>query len=316
MKAPNYWTSHYVTSTDPARIRRAMQLARFSSGGQALELVHFSRDRHAPNVLISQGSGGHAYVFAELGYHVHLAGYNVFIMPRHGGNTVEQLMHRHNDALRFISYEFNHTIGAYAEGLGGYVVFYLALAHGPVGSIVCQNSPAVMTEQAYHQALLSDSGPWTKSVRRRRLMLPIITRLARIAPNLKVPVSSYLSWKDLIDTRADSRDVERRLVLDGYLNDPDFDRWNPLSAIMSLMTTPPPAPLDSLTTPTMFVVASQGPTPTYIVDLYHRLPAVQKKLVEIDGSVYWMLSHPRQAATLIADWFSASLLGIGRSTPS
>jgi hypothetical protein len=57
----------------------------------------------------------------------------------------------------------------------------------------------------------------------------------------------------------------------------------------------------------MFVVARQGPTPGYIVDLYHRLPAIQKKLVDVDGSVYWMLSHPRQAATLIGDWFSGSL---------
>jgi hypothetical protein len=27
----------------------------------------------------------------------------------------------------------------------------------------------------------------------------------------------------------------------------------------------------------------------------------------MDGSVYWMISHPRQAAILIADWFAASL---------
>jgi len=27
----------------------------------------------------------------------------------------------------------------------------------------------------------------------------------------------------------------------------------------------------------MFIVASQGPTPAYIIDLYHRLPAIQKR---------------------------------------
>jgi hypothetical protein len=98
------------------------------------------------------------------------------------------------------------------------------------------------------------------------------------------------------------------LVLDGYLKDPDFDRWYPLSAVTSLMTTPPPRPLATLRTPTMFVVARQGPTPAYVVDLYHRLPAAPKRLVEIDGSVYWMLSHPQQAATLIGDWFAATLV--------
>jgi hypothetical protein len=71
-------------------------------------------------------------------------------------------------------------------------------------------------------------------------MMPLLPRLARIAPNLKVPVSSYLSWKDLVDPR---EEVERRLVVDGCLTDPDFDRWYPLSAVTSLMTTPRRAPL-------------------------------------------------------------------------
>jgi hypothetical protein len=77
-------------------------------------------------------------------------------------------------------------------------------------------------------------------------MLPLLRPLAAAAPRLPVPISSYLSWKDLIDTREDSRAVERRLVLDGYMKDPDFDRWYPLSAVLSLMTTPPPGPLEQL----------------------------------------------------------------------
>jgi hypothetical protein len=74
MKAPGYWTSHYVTSTDPAEIQRALKVAHFASGAETFELVHFSRGRHAPNILISQGSGGHPDVFAEFGYHLHRAG--------------------------------------------------------------------------------------------------------------------------------------------------------------------------------------------------------------------------------------------------
>jgi hypothetical protein len=60
----------------------------------------------------------------------------------------------------------------------------------------------------------------------------------------------------------------------------------------------------------MFVVASEGPTPDYIVNLYQRLLAIPKKLLQIDGSVYWMLSRPRQATALIADWFSATGLTV------
>jgi hypothetical protein len=151
--------------TDPAEIRRAITRARFDSGGQTFELVLFMHDKRTPNILISQGSGGH---------------------------TVDQLLARHRDAVGFIGAEFNDTIGVYSEGLGGYVVFYLALGHAPIGSIVCQNSPAIMTEPPYHDALLTDGGPWARSVRRRRLMMPVVTRLARVAPRMKVPISSYL----------------------------------------------------------------------------------------------------------------------------
>jgi hypothetical protein len=42
--------------------------------------------------------------------------------------------------------------------------------------------------------------------------------------------------------------------------------------------------------PTRFVMASEGATPDYIVDLYQRLPAIPKRLIQLDGSVYWMLS--------------------------
>jgi hypothetical protein len=69
-----------------------------------------------------------------------------------------------------------------------------------VGSIACQNSPAILTEPAYHQALLTDGGPWTKAARRWRLLLPILTRLPKIAAQSLGPVSAYLPWKDPMAT--------------------------------------------------------------------------------------------------------------------
>ena len=81
-------------------------------------------------------------------------------------------------------------------------------------------------------------------------------------------------------------------MVEGYLNDPDFDTWYPLSAIVSMISTLPPNPLEELNIPTMFLLDLKGPTPSYIKDLYGRLPPVTKRLIEIDGSVYWMLSHP------------------------
>jgi len=97
------------------------------------------------------------------------------------------------------------------------------------------------------------------------------------------------------------------MVEDGYLNDPDFDRWYPLSHMMSLISTTPPNPLSELDTPTMFVVGRGGPTPAYIKALYDRLPPIKKKLIEVNGSVYWMLSHPVEAADVLCDWFDETV---------
>ena len=81
-------------------------------------------------------------------YRVHLWGFNVFVMPKHGGRTVNQLIGRHLEVLQYIRREFNDRIGLYGEGLGGYVAFYVALAHAPIVSLICQNAPAILTEPA------------------------------------------------------------------------------------------------------------------------------------------------------------------------
>ena len=99
MEAPDYWRAHYVTGANGDEIAQALRREPFTSAREQLELVHFFCGREASNILVSQGSGGHAYVFAELGYHLNQAGYNVFIMPKHGGRTISQLLTRHLDAL-------------------------------------------------------------------------------------------------------------------------------------------------------------------------------------------------------------------------
>lgn len=133
----SYWRT-YVQETDADEIERHLQRTRFTSGGTSFELIYFEEGKNAPTILISQGSGGHAYIFAELAYRMHLLGYNVFIMPKHGGSTIGELMVRHKDALEHIAAHWNERIGVFAEGLGGFVVFYLALTESPMKSVAFQ----------------------------------------------------------------------------------------------------------------------------------------------------------------------------------
>ena len=174
----SYWKSHYVTEIDPNDIERAITLADFTSGSASHELVGFLDDRDSPNILVSQGSSGHAYVFAELAYLMHVRGYNVFIMPQHG--------------------------------------FYLALASGPMKSIVLQNAPAILNEERWRRAILGGPGAGG----RRERFLPLLRSVSRVLSGLAVPVRLYLDFGELIDTEGRSRVIEERLVDGIYENDP------------------------------------------------------------------------------------------------
>lgn len=304
MKGLGYWKNHYVVETDADEIERSLGLTSFLSDGKRFELPYFEKGKNSPNILISPGSGGHSYAFAELGYQMHSRGYNVFIMPKHGGYTIGELVQRHSDALEHISSNFSDRTGVFSEGLGGFVVFYLALAHGPMKSAVYQNAPALLTEEKFQETIIKGRG----AAQRRKLIFPSLRLLSKIVPWAKIPTSLYLDFKELIDTKEGNREVEMRLVKEGYLRDPDFDRWYPLSAVVSLVSTPPPNPISELKTPTMFLVPQRGwSDPSYVRDLHHRLPPIKKKFVEVDGSVFWMVSHPKEAAKVICEWFDETV---------
>ncbi len=301
MSDPDYWR-RYPIDIPPDVIAARMNRIEFACDGESSELVAFEDGRSASNVLISPGSAGHALVFAELAYRVHELGHNVFVMPKQGGRTIDALMRRHDAALDVIANRSGARIGMFGEGLGGYVVFYMGLRGSRAESIICENSPALLTESEFHAAL----GRGTGAARRRRALIPFAPLLARLAPRLSLPIRLHLDFAELVDTQPENRRIEAPMV-DCYLHDPDFDRAYPLGASLSLLLTPPPAPLDALKTPTMFIVAARGVTPDYERALFRRLPAIRKKLVEVDGSPFWMCSHPQEAARLISGWFRETL---------
>lgn len=240
MKNVSYWKQHYVIESDADEIERKIRRTHFVSGSSKFELIYFEQGKDAPNILISQGSGGHAYIFAELACLMHFCGYNVFVMPKHGGFTISQLVDRHADALAHISQSFNDRIGVFGEGLGVYASFYLALAgSSPMRSIACLNGPAILTEEKFQRTILEGT---KGAAKRRRQLLHLVRILVKLFPWVKMRISTYLDFKELVDTQEDNRKIEEPLVR-SFDADPDFDERYPLSAIISLVSSPPPRPL-------------------------------------------------------------------------
>lgn len=197
LRNPNFWKDHYVVETGADEVASGLTTLPFASAGREFELVSFEQGPAYPSILISQGSGGHAYVFAELAYLMHRHGYNVFSVPGHGGLTIAELVTRRADALARIA----RCYGGYAERLGGFAAFSLALVPSPLRSLALQNAPAILTEAKFHAALLEDE----RSGKLRRVLLPLATLLAKALPDIRLPISSYLDFGKLIDTAGTSR---------------------------------------------------------------------------------------------------------------
>lgn len=295
VKDNNYW-KQYPVEVNADEIEKCISKEIFFSEDRKYELLSIKHPDNRPCLLISMGSGGHAYVFVELAYLIYKKGVNVFIMPKHGGFTVTELVKRHVDALNHLraSYENVHI---YSEGLGGLVVFYLALNDAKITSLIFENSPAILTEDAFHDAMKKDG----KAGRRRAFLLHFFKQIVKVFPKFPVPIRAYLAWHEVIDSNSKNHDIENKLV-SAYDHDPDFDKSYSLEAVMSLVNTPPPASIDKLNIPTLFIWAKRGLIPAYFKNVFSRLMVKQKHLEEVDGGVFWMLSNPEKASELIANW--------------
>lgn len=300
MKDQNYW-KNYVYETDLEEIERNIRRTIFKSRGLNLSLKYFEKDKNTPNILWITGAGCHSLYLAELEYHMHLRGYNVFGVDfqghgdsegKRGDFTIDELVENCNEAAKYISSNFNDRIGAIGGSLGGLVTFYLGLAQGPVKSIICQY-PGILTEKKFQ-----DEVP-----KKAKKIIPLGKLLAKLFPKMKIPTALYVDWKGLPET-----DRERK-ISEKYMKDPDIVKWYTVRAAMSQISTPPPNPVKELKIPTMFLAPTRDKAVSisYVRDLYDRLPPIKKKFVEIDGGHYWLVSHPREAAKVFCDWFDETL---------
>ncbi|MDO9001067.1 MAG: alpha/beta hydrolase [Bacteroidota bacterium] len=298
MKNKNYW-KQYPIVTNPDDIEKVIRKEYFVPEDKNCELLTMKHSQNNSCLLISMGSGGHAYVFAELAYLIYKKGTDVFIMPKHGPHTISELVIRHEDAVKYLQKFYGENIHIYSEGLGGLSVFYLALKGIKIKSFLFENSPAILTESAFHHAMKMDG----KAGRRRAFLLPLFKLLVKILPNLLIPIRTYLAWHEVIDKDLKNYEKEEKLVK-AYDYDPDFDKSYPLKAVMSLVDTPPPGNLENLNIPTLFIFAKRGLIPVYFKTLFERLTMKEKHLEEVDGGVFWMLSNPEKATEIIIKWIN------------
>ena len=237
MKAPNYW-KNYLLKIDAGVIERNLKRTTCKSRGLNLSLKYFEKDRNASNILLIGGTGGYALFGVEMMYEMHLRNYNVFGIDfqGHGDSegkredfTIGELVENCSDAAKYIFTNFNDRIGAIGPSIGGFITFYLGLAHGPVKSISCQN-PAILTEKKFQDEV----------TKKAKGILPLAKLVATLFPKLKIPVTLYVDFKGFPETEREKEIFEKNE------KDPDTVKWYTLRAAMSQILTPPPNPIEEI----------------------------------------------------------------------
>ena len=177
---------------------------------------------------------------------------------RRGSYTLTELLDDLDRAIAHARQRFGGPIFVGGSSQGGIAAFYTAAERRDLAGAVCHNIADLGAPDRVRLSRLEPVG---------RMAEPLVRGLARLLPELPVPMTVYL-------------DLAREPVIglgnarDALYGDPALYPCVRLRALASLSGTPLPVPVDAITTPVL-VLHGGGDTlfPTdYVEGLYRRLP--------------------------------------------
>ncbi len=237
-----------------------------TSDGLRLHLDVIEQDRERPTLLFMPGTNAYALLYGDFLTAVADKGYNIVgFDPRghgrseggRGSYTVPELLTDLRSALAYTRDRFGDPVVAAGSSQGGITVFYLAAAGDPVAGVICHNLADLADPKSVRL---------TRYPRLSRLARPLVMRLARLLPEWKVPMITYL------DLAAEPvRDLGDSKTL--LYNDPLLVPFIRLKGMASLSTEKLPCPVEQIKTPVLILHGEKDTIfPTdYVEDIYRRL---------------------------------------------
>ena len=279
-------------------------LADFSEEGISVQGTHLhlsvlrAKRVNAPTVVFIPGTATYAMCYAEFFYALFLAGMNVVgLDPRgHGQSggvrghyTMHSLMEDAEHAIEFAKEKFRGPLHLIGSSQGGITALYLASKGVAVDSVICQNIADLTAKEA---ASLSRF-PWLG-----RLGKPVVKQFARIFPQAKIPIHSYLA---LYKVRVKHFGNARRFMQE----DPLALEHITMATLQSLASTHLPNPLSTISLP-VFVFQGDAdeifPVP-YTQRLVDALGSSQKSFTVFPGRGHGiMVNHPNLVAEAVIHW--------------
>jgi alpha-beta hydrolase superfamily lysophospholipase len=270
------------------------------SGGVNLHLDVIEVNRNRPTLVFMPGTNAYAVLYGEFlsalaDNHYNIVGFDPRGHGRSGGKrgsyTLPELMEDMRSTVGYAQNRFGDPIVVSGSSQGGITAFYLAAEGHPIAGVICHNVADLGDPE---------STRITRRPRLSRVLKPILTALAGIFPELKIPITSYIDLRaEPIRGLGNSRDLLfRGPLLVPYIR---------LKGMASLANEKMPCPVEKIATPVLILHGEKDIIfpKDYIEHIYNRL-SCKKSLKVYRGLPHYILfDHVDTILPDVLDWLEA-----------
>jgi pimeloyl-ACP methyl ester carboxylesterase len=270
---------------------------RVVSDGLALHMDIIEVDRGRPTLVFMPGTNAYAMLYGDFLTALADRGYNIVAFdPRghgrsegaRGSYTLSELVTDMRSVLSYARERFGDPVVAAGSSQGGITAFYLAATAAPVAGVICHNAADLRDP---------DSVRLTRFPRTGGLLRPVLQRLARIFPELPVPMTAYIDLQlEPVRNMGTARDV--------LYWDPLLVPFVRLKTLASLGAEQLARPVEEIDIPVMLLQAERDTIfPTDYIEKIHARLNCEKSLKVYPGLPHYMIvDHVDQILDDVVEW--------------
>ena len=265
--------------------------------GLTLHLDIIEVDHHRPTLVFMPGTNAYAMLYGDFLTAVADRGYNIVgFDPRghgrsqgaRGSYTVSELVSDLGSVVEYSRERFGPPVVVAGSSQGGITAFYLAATGAPVAGVICHNAADLSDP---------DSVRLTRFPRIGRLLKPVLPRLARIFPELPVPMTAYIDLEvEPVRNMGSARDV--------LYWDPLLVPFVRLRTMASLGGEPLARPVEEIEIPVMLLQAEMDTIfPVDYIERVHARLNCEKSLKIYPGLPHYMIvDHVDRILDDVVEW--------------
>ena len=302
----DYWFN-YVLNTDPLKIQSVIKEEYIVSNGLKIHLDIYGdnvKDPEIKNVIFIHGTSVYSRFYAEFCYNLFKSGFRV-IAPdmighglsegKRGHFTIKRFTETIYDITTHVIEKFGDKIAIMGSSLGGITSLYSVAYDSRLKAAICHNA-AIFNENA-HKRIGKIKGILN-------FFKPMVPFFAKIVPNLRINVFSYLPKEKLANSELGFK------IYDILENDKLLAYKYTLTSLRAQMKEPLAQSIEDIQTPIMIINGDKDGlfSIEYMKEIYDRLHCREKRLEILKGSAHFIFQENiKEALNRIIPWLEKVL---------